>query len=256
MGSATTVARSLDGLDVAKAAERTALGLTATEGARPAPSGEVPVLFSPTAARSIATMLLQLCSGPATLFAEAATLGKMGEGICSPLVTLVDDAARTKGLGSAPFDHEGVRPSRKAVIEKGLLKDFLLNSYYARALQRRSTGNAFASGDPRFGVRPSNAYLEAGDARPEDLIASVKRGLFVTKFLSYSMAISSNFTQAAEGFWIEDGRLSHPVRAAAVVAPLHEMLKNIVAVGSDLDHSPAVASPSLLVSKMNVSALV
>lgn len=256
VGTAHTVTRSLDGLDLEKAAARAAKGLTAMEGARPVPSGEVPVLFAPTAARGIATMLIQLCSGPATLFVEAATLGKLGEGICSPLVTLVDDASKEKGLGSAPFDHEGVKPGRKAVIEKGVLKDFLLNSYYARALQRRSTGNAFASSDPRFGVRPSNAYVEAGDAHPEDLVAGVKRGLLVTRFLSYSMAIASNFTQAAEGFWIEAGKLSHPVRAAAVVAPLHEMLKNIVAVGSDLDHGAAVASPSLLVSKMNVNALM
>lgn len=256
MGAATTVTRSLDGLDLAKTAERTVQHLSGMAGARPSPSGEVPVILSPAAARGIASMLLQLCSGPATLFIEAAILGKTGQTICSPQLTLVDDATKERGIGSLPFDHEGVKPMRKMVIEKGVLKDYLLNSYYGRTLQRRSTGNAFANGDARFGVRPSNAYIEAGDADPKDLVADLKRGFLVTRFLSYSMALASNFTQAAEGIWIEDGKLSHPVRAAAIVAPLHEMLKNIVAVGTDLDPDAAVASPTLLVSKMNISPLI
>jgi PmbA protein len=256
VGTATTVTRSLDGLDVAKTAERTVQRLTRMTGARSSPAGEVPVLFSPLAARGIASMLLQLCSGPATLFIEAATLGKVGEAICSPQLTLVDDATKTKGVGSMPFDHEGVKPQRKMVIEKGVLQDYLLNSYYGRALRRHSTGNAIASGDARFGVRHSNAYIEAGQSDPNDLVADLKRGLLVTRFLSYSMALSNNFTQAAEGFWIEDGKLSHPVRAAAIVAPMHEMLKNVVAVGKDLDSDAAIASPTLLVSKMNVSPLI
>ncbi len=91
---------------------------------------------------------------------------------------------------------------------------------------------------------------------PGDLVADVKRGFLVTRFLSYSIPLSRNFTQAAEGFWIEDGKLDHPVRAAAIVAPLQEMLRNVVAVGKDLDANGAVASPTLLVSKMNVSPLI
>jgi PmbA protein len=256
MGAATVVTRSLADLNLMRAAERAVLGLTAMSGTRPAPGGMVPVLFAPTAARSITSLLLQLCSGPATLFIEAATLGKPGETICSPLLTLMDDATREKGIGSVPFDHEGVQPTRKMVIEAGVLKDYLLNSYYARALQKRSTGNAFASGDARYGVRPSNAFIEAGQSDPSDLVAGLKRGLLVTKFLSHSMVLASNFTQAVEGYWIEGGKIAHPVRAAAIVAPLHEMLKNIVAVGNDLDRSTAVASPTLLVSQMNVSSLM
>lgn len=255
MGAATVVSRSLEGLDTERAAERATAALSSKDGARPAPSGEVPVLLAPTAARAVASLLLQLCSGPATLFVEAALLGGLGEAVCSPLVTLVDDATKETGLGSAPFDHEGVRPERKTVIERGVLKDYLLNSYYARALQRRSTGNAIASADPRFGVRPSNAYVEAGDSGPEQIVADIKHGFLVTRFLSYSMALATNFTQAASGFWIEAGKITHPVRAAAVVAPLQDMLRNIVAVGTDLDHNAAVASPSLLVNRMNISPL-
>jgi PmbA protein len=256
VGTATAVTRSLDGLDLAKTAERTVQRMTSMIGARSSPAGEVPVLFAPPAARGIAGMLLQLCSGPATLFSEVATLGKIGDAICSPQLTLVDDATKKRGIGSSPFDHEGVKPSRKVIIEKGVLQDYLLNSYYGRALRRRSTGNAVANGDARFGVRHSNAYIEPGVSDSDDLIADLKRGFLVTRFLSYSIPLASNFTQAAEGFWIEEGKVDHPVRAAAIVAPLRDMLKNVVAVGKDFDSDAAIASPTLLISKMNVSPLI
>jgi len=256
LGTANTVTRSLDGLDLAKTAERTLRQLTRLVGDRPAPAGQFPILFAPSSARTIASMLLQMCSGPATLFIETLSLGKAGDAVCSPRLTLVDDGTRKNGIGSAPFDHEGVKPARKVIIEKGVLKDYLLNSYYGRSLRRSSTGNAVASGDARFGVRHTNAYIEAGDADPKDILADVKRGLLVTRFLSPAMTLSMNFTQAVEGFWIEDGKVSYPVRAAAIAAPLRSMLEGIVAVGKDLDPDAAVASPTLLVNKMNVSSLM
>ena len=256
LGTANTVTRSLDGLDLAKTAERTLRQLTRLVGDRPAPAGQFPILFAPSSARTIASMLLQMCSGPATLFMETLSLGKAGDAVCSPRVTLVDDATRKNGIGSAPFDHEGVKPARKVIIEKGVLKDYLLNSYYGRSLRRSSTGNAVANGDARFGVRHTNAFIETGDVDPKDILADVKRGLLVTRFLSPAMTLSMNFTQAVEGFWIEDGKVSYPVRAAAIAAPLRSMLEGIVAVGKDLDPDAAVASPTLLVNKMNVSSLM
>lgn len=254
-GSSAAVARSLDGLNLGRAAERAVRHLRGLADARPCPAGEVPVVFAPAAARTLASLLLQVCSGPATVLLDSTFLGKIGDGVCSPLLTLVDDATLAGGIGTALFDHEGVSPRRKVVIERGVLREYLLNSYYARALQRDSTGNAVANADARFGVRPSNAFFEAGDASPEEILADVGRGFHVTRFLSHAMPLAANFTQAAEGFWIENGKLSHPVRAAAVAAPLQEMLRNIVAVGNDLNPQGAVYSPTLSVSKMNVSPL-
>lgn len=256
LGTAATVTRSLDGLDLAKTAERAVQQLTRMVGTRPAPAGEFPIIFAPTSARSLAAMLFQMCSGPATVFVETLSLGKVGDPVCSTHLTLVDDGTKKNGIGSAPFDHEGVKPARKIVIEKGVLKDYLLNTYYGRSLKRNSTGNAVANGDARFGVRFSNAYIEAGDSNPNDILADVRRGLLVTRFLSPSMPLSVNFTQAVEGFWVEDGKVAYPVRAAAIAAPLREMLEGIVAVGNDLDTDAALASPTLLVNKMNVSSLM
>lgn len=256
LGTAANITRSLDGLDLAKTAERTVQQLTRMVGTRPAPDGEFPIIFAPTSARSIAAMLFQMCSGPATVFIETLSLGKIGDAVCSTHLTLVDDATKKNGIGSAPFDHEGVKPARKIVIEKGVLKDYLLNSYYGRSLKRNSTGNAVANGDARFGVRHTNAYIEKGDSDPDDILADVKRGFLVTRFLSPSMPLSVNFTQAVEGFWIEGGKVAYPVRAAAIAAPLRGMLEGVVAVGNDLDTDAALASPTLLVNKMNVSSLM
>lgn len=256
IGTSTIITRSLDGLNLERNAERTLRRLTGMTDAKPAPHGDVPVVFAPSAARGITTMLLQLCSGPAAMFLEASYLGKLGESVCSSQVTLIDDATKEGGIGTVQFDHEGVPPRRKSIIQQGVLNEYLLNSYYGRALQRYSTGNAVANGDARFGVRPSNAYIQPGDSNPDDIIASIRRGLYVTRFLSYSMALATNFTQAAEGFWIEDGKLTHPVQAAAISTPLQEMLKNIVAVGNDFDGEVAIGSPTLLVSKMTVSPLI
>jgi PmbA protein len=256
LGTAVTVARSLDGLDLNKTAEHVLQELTQMAGTRPTPTGEFPVLFAPASARSIAAMMFQMCSGPATLFVETLSLGKLNDAVCSTQLTLVDDATKKDGIGSAPFDHEGVKPARKVVIEKGVLKDYLLNSYYGRSLQRSSIGNAVANGDARFGVRYSNAYIEPGDSDPDDIVADLKRGFLVTRFLAPSMPLAVNFTQAAAGFWIEDGKVAYPVRAAAIAAPLREMLEGVVAVGKDLDHDAAIASPTLLVNKMNISSLM
>ncbi len=125
VGAASTITRSLDGLDLTKTAGRAVRRLTSMTGARSSPAGEFPILFSPPAARGIAATLLQLCSGPATLFSEVATLGRIGESICSPQITVVDDATKPKGIGSSPFDHEGVKPTRKIVIEKGVMQNYL-----------------------------------------------------------------------------------------------------------------------------------
>jgi PmbA protein len=154
-----------------------------------------------------------------------------------------------------PFDHEGVRPRSKVLIERGVLKELLLNTYYARALQREGVGNAVSSDDARFDVTHSNAYVERGEASPEDLLAGVRQGFYVTRFLSGFISLATNFTQGASGFWIENGKLTYPVRAATVSAPLQEMLNGIVAVGNDLELTGAISSPTLLIDKMNVSPL-
>jgi PmbA protein len=141
------------------------------------------------------------------------------------------------------------------VIKDGVFSEFLLNSCYARVMGRDPTGNAISTEDIRMGVAPSNAYIEPGSSTPESILADVREGFYVTKLVSRIMQVGANFTQAATGVWIEDGKLTHAVRAAIISAPLLEMYKNIVACGDDLESGAALAAPTLLVSKMNIAPL-
>lgn len=255
VGAATRTSRTLAGLDLDEAAAATVEQLTSMSGARACPSGWFPVVFAPGVARNLAGMLAQFCSGPVAVTAENRVLGKLGEQVCSPLITLVDDAAKEGGVSTVYFDHEGVSPRHKVLVEDGVLREYLLNSYYARALQRRSTGNAFANNDPRFGVRPSNVYIRPGKSSASSIVADVRQGFYVTRFMSHSVKVVANWTQAVSGFWIENGRLAYPVRAAALSMPFEGMFRHVAAVGDDLDDDGSVASPTLMMEKMFVNPL-
>lgn len=247
--------RSLDALDVEKVAARTIDRLSNAVGARPSPSGWFPVVFSPLASNFIVSTLLTTFNATTSQTPGRDSLGQIGDSVCSPLITLADDPTLSGGIGTAPFDHEGVKPCRNTIIENGVLKEYLLNSYHARALQRRTTGNAVVSDDTRYNVAPSNVYIEAGNAEPEGIIADIRQGMYVTGYLSFAMPMGNVFTQAATGYWIEDGKLSYPVRIAIISAATRDMLQNISAVGHDLELGMRFNSPTLMVSKMNISPL-
>ncbi|PYT02735.1 MAG: hypothetical protein DMF60_20500 [Acidobacteria bacterium] len=257
-GGAASITRRLDKIDIEKAAARTVEQLSSMAGAKRSLAGWFPVVFAPAAARRIVTTFLQLASGPVASLLSGSRLSKIGGRISSAEITLIDDGTSAGGIRTAPFDHEGIGPRRKVIIEKGILREYLLNSYFGRLLQRSSTGNAVANDDVRFSVRPSNAHIEPGTASPDSIIGNIKQGLYVNVFLSPTaqlMPLITNFTQAVAGVWIENGQLTYPVRAATISAPLSEMLENIAGVGNDADRSTAIASPTLMVSKMNVNPL-
>jgi PmbA protein len=253
-GLARTV-RTLEDLDYASMSRRLARDAASTSGARPSPSGWFPVVFTSYAAQILARIILHPLTGriaALTPFEE----GKIGDAYCSAAVTMVDDGTETRGFRTAPFDEEGVKTHSTVLIERGIMTSYLLNSYYGRVLEHPSTGNASASVDPRFSVIPTNAYVEPGGVSPDSMVASIRQGFYVTGFLSGVEVMDTNFTQAASGFWIENGKLGYPVRAAAVSCPRLEMLKNIVAVGDDPERLGPVTTPSLLVSKMSISPMV
>lgn len=255
VGGANLSSRTLSGLNIDRLVDLTAQKLAARVGAKPASSGWFPVVFAPTASRSLAAILLQFCSGPVAMYMEGSYFGKVGEQVCSPLITLVDDPLKPGGLKTSPFDHEGIAPRRKVIIQKGVFNEYLLNAYYGRVMDRNSTGNAISTDDVRLGVAPSNAYIESGAATPDSLLADVRQGFYVTKLTSRTMHVGANFTQAATGMWIENGKLTHAVRAAIISAPLKDLFKNIAGCGNDLEHDTALAAPTLLVGRMNLAPL-
>ena len=250
-----SISRSLAGLEPPeeigrKAAERAVRRL----GARKVATCRVPVVFDQRTARSILGSLFEALSGESIYRRASFLAGKLGETVASEAVTIVDDGTLRGGFGSSPFDDEGVRTGRTIVIERGVLKSYLLNCYTARKLGLKTTGNAGrgVAGNP--GVRPKNFFLEPGPESPEEIIGSVENGFYITEFMGFGFnAVTGDLSYGAAGLWIENGELAYPVQEVTIAGNLLEMLRAITQVGNDLEFRGAIAAPTLKVAEMTVA---
>jgi PmbA protein len=232
------------------AAERTLRRL----GAQKVATCEVPVVFDPETAAELVSTVFSALSGYAVFRNSTFLKDALGQVVASPLVTIVDDARRYRGLGSRPFDGEGSRTRRNVPIEAGVLRHFLCDAYAARKIGARSTGSARRGvvGGPSVGA--SNLYLEPGPLAPAAILGEVERGLYVTDLIGFGVdLVSGDYSQGAVGHWIEKGRLTHPVSEITIAGNLKQMLHDVDAVGSDLEFRGSVASPTVRVKKMTVS---
>jgi PmbA protein len=167
---------------------------------------------------------------------------------------VIDDATLPGLFGTSPFDDEGVPARRTVVIENGVLSSWLLNTYNARKLGLKSTGNAARgiSGNP--GTGHGNLFIPAGEQTPQQIIAAVKNGLYVTELLGSGVNIvNGDYSRGAAGIWIENGELAWPVHEITISGNLRDMLERIEAVGSDLEFRGSVACPTMLIGEMTVS---
>jgi PmbA protein len=223
-------------------------------GARKVATCEVPVVFDPETAAELLSHLFRAVSGY-SVFRNATFLkDRVGETVASPLLTVIDEGRRPRGLGSRPFDGEGLPTRRNVPLERGVLRHYLCDSYSARRIGARPTGSARrgVSGSPTVGA--GNLYFEPGDRGPEAIVGEVDRGLYVTDLIGFGVdLVSGDFSQGAAGQWIEKGRLVHPVHEVTIAGNLKEMIRDVDAMGSDLVFRGAVASPTLRVRRMTVS---
>jgi PmbA protein len=250
-----TAARRLGALEDAgavgrRAAERALRRL----GARPVPTCEVPVIFEPMVARSLLAQLAGCVSGGA-IYRDASFLkGRLGERIASELVTVVDDGRLPGGLGSRPFDGEGLPTRRNVLVSEGRLQTWLLDTYTGRKLGMASTGNASrgAAGAPAPG--PTNLWLEPGKLPPEEIVRRTERGLLVTELIGMGFnPVTGDYSRGAAGLWIEGGRPVHAVEEITIAGHLGAMLEAIDLVGSDLVWVGAIAAPTVRVARMTVA---
>ncbi len=250
-----TSARHFDDLDSpeavgAEAARRVLRRL----GARQIPTCEVPVVFEPQMAAGLMNHLVGAISGSAVYKKASFLADKLGESIATDLVTVYDDALRPRGMGSRPFDGEGVATGRRTVIEKGVLKSFLLDNYSARKLGMASTGSASRGlgGSPAPGA--SNFYLQPGTDSPEQIIRATERGFYVTELIGFGVnGITGDYSRGAVGIWIENGELAYPVEEVTISGNLLKMYHDIDMVGNDLDLSRRVAAPTVRVQGMTLA---
>ena len=239
----------------AEAARRTLRRL----GARRVPTQKVPIVFAPEVARSLIGSVFEAASGDSIWRHASFLAGRLGETIAASNLTIIDDnlmmlPTGVGGFGTSPFDGEGLPSRRTVVVENGVLKNYLLNTYTARKLGMRSTHNASRGLAGTPGIGCGNLYLEPGKLTPEQIVGDVAAGLYVTGLMGFGTNIvTGDYSRGATGLWIENGQLTHAVEEITIAGNLGEMLRNVTAIGNDLVFRGSVAAPTLRIDGMTIA---
>ena len=222
-------------------------------GARKVKTARVPVVFDPLVSRSILDHIFEGVNGDSVYRGASFLAGKLGEKIAGDNVTVIDDGTIVGGFGSSPFDGEGIPTRRTVVIENGVLKSYLLNSYTARKLGMTTTANASRGLAGTPGIGPGNYFLQPGTKSPKEIIAGIQDGLYVTEFLGHGAnLVTGDYSRGAGGLWISGGELTFPVEEITVGGNLKEMFFNITEIGNDLEFRGSVAAPTLRMDGLTV----
>ncbi len=250
-----TASRFLAELEAAEAVGIEAARRTvATLGSRKVDTQECAIVFDPEVSRSIVGTIFSVANGSSFWRKSSYLVGKEGEVIASPLVTIVDDPLIPRAPGSKPFDGDGLPTRKNSVVDKGVLQPVLCDVYSARKLGRESTGSAGRGIGGNPGPTTSNLVMQAGTMKRDALIRDTKRGLYVTSLMGFGFnPITGDFSRGAQGFWIEGGELTFPVSEITIAANFDEILKRIDAVADDLELRSSTAAPTFRVSHMTLA---
>jgi PmbA protein len=228
-------------------------------GARRVATQRVPIVFAAEVARSLIGSVFEAASGDAIWRGASFLAGKLGAQIGATNLTIVDDNTLllpngAGGFGTSPFDGEGLPSQRTVVVENGILRTYMLNTYTARKLGMQSTHNASRGLAGTPGIGCGNLYLEPGTQTPEEIIAAIPAGLYVTGLMGFGVnVVTGDYSRGATGLWIENGRLTHAVEEVTIAGNLGEMFLNVTAIGNDLEFRGSVASPTLRIDGMTVA---
>ena len=249
-GSYGNAARGYAGLErVEVVARKAAQRAVAFIGAKKPPTMRVPVIFERDVAALVLSDLFAAVNAANVAIGNSFLVDRIGERIGSDLVTIVDDGRVPGGLGTSPFDGEGVATRRTPVVERGILRSFLYDTYYARRLGAQSTGNASGGG-----IGPNNFYLLPGFGDLDALVASTARGILVLDTIGFSTeSVTGTYSRGARGFLIEGGELAGAIDEFTIAGNLREMLGAIDAVADDLVFDQGIVAPSFRVAEMTVS---
>jgi PmbA protein len=223
-------------------------------GARKVKTAKVPIVFENTIARALVGHIFEAVNGDSIYRGASFLAGKLNQKIAGDNINVVDDGTMRGGFGTSPFDSEGV-PSRKTVVvENGVLKSYLLNTYTAKKLNLQTTGNASRGLAGTPGIGPGNFFLQPGAKSLQEIIGDIKEGLFVTEFLGFGVnLVTGDFSRGASGLWIQNGELTYPVEEITVAGNLKDMFFNIAEIGNDLEFRGAIASPTIRIDGMTVA---
>lgn len=246
-GTAARHVAELESLDTV--ARIAAQRVTALFGARKPPTGSCTVIFEREVAASVLEDVFSAVSAANVAVGNSWLVDRIGEAVGGERVTIVDDGRMNGKLGSSPFDGEGVATQRTVVFDRGTLRSFLYDTYYARKLGATSTANSTGNG-----IGTGNFYLEPGTESLAELIAGTKRGVLVLDTIGFATEhASGTYSRGARGLFIENGEVAYPVDEFTIAGTYGQILAGIDAVAGDLRFDSAVASPSFRVAEMTIS---
>ena len=224
-------------------------------GARKMPTGQVPVIFDPRISGTLIGALAGAISGASVARGTSFLKDRMGQELFPSSITIVDDPFRARGLRSRPFDAEGLVPQIRKVIDKGVLTTWLMDLRSARQLKLSSTGHASRSPGGTPSPSASNFYMEAGTLTPTELIRDIKQGFYVSDLMGMGInGVTGDYSQAATGFWIEDGTILFPVNEMTIAGNLKDMFRELTPA-NDLAFLRGIDAPTLRIEGMTVAGL-
>ncbi|MEM7137400.1 MAG: TldD/PmbA family protein [Myxococcota bacterium] len=233
-----------------EAARRTVAQLGATK----LPTQELPVVFDKDAARSIVGLLAGCVLGGAIWRKSSYLVDRVGSKVASDLVDIVDDPLLPRAPGSRAFDGEGLLSRRNVVVDKGVLKTYLLDTYSARKLDLESTASASRSPAGGISSSTSNLVLRSGSLSRDQLVADTQHGLYVTGMMGFGFnGVTGDFSRGASGFLIRGGELAEPISEVTISLNLDRLLQRIDAVANDLEYRTSIAAPTFRVSEMTLA---
>jgi len=216
-------------------------------------TAKVPVVFEARVAGSLLDSLFEAVHGMMIYRHESFLADKLDQPVANERLTVIYDATIPRLFGTSPFDDEGVPSRRTVVIDRGVLKSYLLNTYAARKLGMKTTGNASRALAGNAGIGHGNFYIEKGVQAPERIIAGISNGFFVTELIGMGVNIvTGDYSRGAAGLWIRGGELAFAVSEVTIAGNLRDMLMGLEEVGSDLEFRGSVAAPTLKIGEMTV----
>jgi PmbA protein len=213
----------------------------------------VPVIFDPRVSSSLIGHFAGAIAGSSIARGVSFLKDKMGEEIFSASITIVDDPHRKRGLRSKPFDGEGIANKRTVLIDKGRLTTWLLDTASARQLGLQPTGHGSRGTGGPPGPSVTNLYCEPGTLSPEELMADIKSGFYVTELIGMGVnGVTGDYSRGAAGFWIENGKLTYPVSEITIASNLKDMYRNVTPA-NDLVFRHGTDAPTLRVEGVTVA---
>jgi len=216
-------------------------------------TARLPVVFDPRVAGSLLGHLAGAINGAAVARGTSFLKDRMGQRVMAPGLSVLDDPMRRRGLRSRPFDGEGMKGERRAVVEDGVLTTWLLDGRSARQLGLASTGHASRSTGGPPGPGPTNLWLAPGTVTPAALMADIREGLYVTEMIGMGVnQVTGDYSRGAAGFMIRDGALAEPVSGITIAGNLAEMLLHLTPA-DDLEFRRGTDSPTVRVEGLTLA---